>query len=212
MKKLIVIALLLFLVINISAQEKSADVRTKLYFGAKIGANLSNVYDKQGGTFTANPKAGFATGIFASVPIGKYLGIQPEILFSQRGYRSSGTLLIVNYTTTHTSNYIDLPLLAVLKPIPYLSLLAGPQVSFLVSQRDVTTGDLTSDQRQQFDNNNLRKNTLCFTCGFDINYYHLVIGARAGWDLQNNSGDGTYTDPRYKNVWYQVTMGFRFGL
>lgn len=212
MKKLIVLAALILFVVNIFAQEKSADSRTKLYFGAKIGANLSNVYDTQGGTFTSNPKAGFATGIFASIPVGKILGIQPEILFSQKGYRSTGTF-VVDYETTHTSNYIDLPLLVVLKPVPFFTLLAGPQISFLVSQRDVfTSGNLTVDQQQQFDNNNLRKNTLCFTGGFDINFYHLVIGGRAGWDLQNNNGDGTSTNPRYKNVWYQATVGFRFGL
>jgi hypothetical protein len=214
MKKFIVLAALILFVINISAQEKSTDSRTKLYFGAKIGGNLSNVYDTQGETFTANPKAGFATGIFASIPVGKYLGIQPEILFSQRGYKSSGTLFLLgDYGTTHTSNYIDVPLLVVLKPVPFVTLLAGPQISFLLSQRDVfTSGNLTSDQQKQFDNNNLRKNTLCFTGGFDLNFHHMVIGGRAGWDLQNNNGDGTSTAPRYKNVWYQVTAGFRFSL
>ena len=212
MKKIIVLVAFILFVINISAQEENVDSRTMLYFGAKIGANLSNVYDTQGESFTANPKAGFATGIFASIPFGRYLGIQPEILFSQRGYRSSGTYLFVDYTTTHTSNYIDFPILAVLKPVPGFSILAGPQVSFLISQRDVTRGDLTSDQQQQFDNNNFRKNTLCFTGGFDLNFYNMVIGGRAGWDLLNNNGEGKSTNPRYKNVWYQATIGFRFGM
>ena len=213
MKKVILLAALILLFVNISAQEKSVDPRTKLYFGAKIGANISNVYDDQGGTFAASTKAGFATGIFASIPLGRYLGVQPEILFSQKGYKSSGSLLLFgDYSTIHTSNYIDLPLLVVLKPVPFFTLLAGPQISFLVSQRDVTSGSLTIDQQKQFDNNNLRKNTLCFTGGFDINFNHLVIGGRAGWDLQNNNGDGTSTNPRYKNVWYQATIGFRFGL
>jgi hypothetical protein len=212
MKKIIVIAALMIFAINISAQQENVDSRTKIYFGAKIGANLSNVYDAKGETFTTNPKVGFATGIFASIPIGRYLGIQPEILFSQRGYRSSGTFLFVDYTTTHTSNYIDFPLLAALKLGPGFTLLAGPQVSFLVSQRVVTKGDLTSDQQQQFDNDNLRKNTLCVTGGFDINVHNMVIGGRAGWDIQNNNGDGTSTNPRYKNVWYQATIGFRFGM
>lgn len=209
MKKFIVLAALVLLVVNISAQEKSTDSRTKLYFGAKVGANMSNVYDTQGGTFAYDPKVGFATGIFASIPVGRFLGIQPEILYSQKGYKTSGT----GYEMTHTSTFIDLPLLAVLKPIPYVTLLAGPQISFLVNQRDVfTSGNLTVDQQQQYQNNNLRKNTLCLTGGFDLNFYHLVIGGRAGWDLQNNNGDGTSTNPRYKNVWYQATIGFRFGL
>jgi len=30
-----------------------------------------------------------------------------------------------------------------------------------------------------------------------------------GWDLMKNNGDGTKTTPRYKNVWAQVSVGFR---
>ena len=29
-------------------------------------------------------------------------------------------------------------------------------------------------------------------------------------DIQNNNGDGTSTTPRYKNVWFQGTLGFKF--
>jgi len=43
----------------------------------------------------------------------------------------------------------------------------------------------------------------------DINLNNIVIGARAGWDLFNNNGDGTSTTPRYKNVWAQATVGIR---
>jgi hypothetical protein len=37
-----------------------------------------------------------------------------------------------------------------------------------------------------------------------------VIGARVGWDLMQNNGDGSSSTIRYKNVWYQATIGFRF--
>ena len=64
-------------------------------------------------------------------------------------------------------------------------------------------------QQTEFENNNVRKNILCVTGGIDINIKHFVLGARAGWDVQDNNGDGTNSDPRYKNVWYQLTVGFR---
>ena len=55
-----------------------------------------------------------------------------------------------------------------------------------------------------------KKSVLCFLGGIDINLDQFVLSARAGWDLQNNNGDGTSTNPRYKNVWYQATIGFKF--
>jgi hypothetical protein len=212
MKKLfLIIATVTIFAGNGIAQENNQDTRDILQFGGKAGMNLSRVYDVQGASFVADPKVGFATGGFVAIPFGKYLGIQPEILFSQKGYKSPGTFLGASYDLTHTSSYLDLPLLAVFKPSQFVTLLAGPQVSFLLNERDVfTSGDLTIDQEQQFDNSNIRKNTLCFTGGFDINISHLVFGARAGWDIQNNNGDGTATNPRYKNIWYQATLGIRF--
>jgi hypothetical protein len=65
----------------------------------------------------------------------------------------------------------------------------------------------TSTQEKEFEND---KSVLCFVAGIDITMDQFVLGARAGWDLQNNNGDGTSTNPRYKNVWYQATLGFRF--
>jgi hypothetical protein len=200
-----------FLTAHVIAQETSVDLREEATFGFKIGVNYSNVYDAQDESFVADPKLGFATGIFASVPIGKFIGVQPELLFSQRGYKSTGSILGFDYETTRTSSYIDVPLLLAIKPAPSFTILAGPQFSFLVKQKDVLkTPNATVEDELEIDNDNVRKNTLCFTGGFDINLNQLVIGARAGWDLRENKGDGTNAVPRYKNMWYQATIGFRF--
>src|SRR5687768_3461945 len=79
--------------------------------GFKIGTNYSNVYDSKGENFEADAKFGFATGVFVSIPLGKYLGVQPEVLFSQRGFKATGTMLGSSYDLTRTKNYIDVPLL-----------------------------------------------------------------------------------------------------
>lgn len=186
------------------------DVREKLMLGVKVGLNYSNVYDAQGEAFRADPKLGFVTGAFLCIPIGKFLGFQPEILFSQKGFIATGSILGSTYSLTRTTNYIDVPLLFALKPSRFISILAGPQYSYLLSQKDVfAIGSTTAEQETEFTNDNIRKNTLCFTGGADITLRHIVISARAGWDVQNNNGNGTSSTPRYKNVWYQLTFGFR---
>lgn len=209
MKKIILIIVTITFMANIiSAQDNSTDLRDKLQFGLKAGVNFSNVYDTKDQDFNADFKVGFAAGAFLAIPIGKYIGFHPEILFSQKGYKATGTFLTIPYEFTHTTSYIDVPLLFALKPSTLVTLLAGPQYSFLVKQKDVfTSGSFTDTQEQEFEND---KSVLCFLGGIDINLDQFVLGARAGWDLQNNNGDGTSTNPRYKNVWYQATLGFRF--
>ena len=194
-----------------SQSSTSTDNREKLFFGLKVGANYSNVYDSQGENFVADAKFGLAGGGFVSIPIGRYFGIQPEVLFSQKGYKSSGTFLGSTYSMTRTTDYVDVPLLVAFKPIEYISFVFGPQFSYLLKQKDdFTGGTITSTQEQTYTNNNIRKNTFCLTGGADINIEHLVLGFRGGWDVTNNNGDGTSTTPRYKNMWYQATIGFRF--
>lgn len=212
MKNILLIIATVFAMANISiAQENETDFREKLQFGAKIGANYSNVYDTKGEEFKADPKFGLAAGGFVAIPIGKYIGLQPEILFSQKGFQATGVILGSTYKITRTTSYIDIPLFFALKPSEFITVLAGPQFSYLIKQNDSFSSSPTSyDQEQEFKNDNIRKNTLCFVFGGDINLKHIVLGARAGWDVQNNTGDGTSTTPRYKNVWYQATVGYRF--
>jgi hypothetical protein len=220
MKKIkITIAALALLAVNGFAQNSTenitqnnrTDFRDRLMFGLKGGVNYSNVYDSQGESFHSDAKFGLATGGFLAIPIGKYLGIQPEVLYSEKGFRGTGTILNSPYDVTRTTSYIDIPLFFALKPSEFITLLAGPQFSYLLKQKDVFANASTSiEQEKAFENANVRKNTLCFVGGADITLKHIVLGARVGWDIQNNNGDGTSTTPRYKNVWYQFTIGYRF--
>ena len=213
MKKInLMIVALTVISFNAIAQDGSSiDTRDQLQIGAKIALNYANVYDSRGEEFDADAKFGMAVGGFISIPIGTYIGVQPEVLFSQKGFQATGKVLGLNYEFTRTTNYLDIPIYFALKPSEFITLLAGPQFSYLLSRKDVFESSITSgEQEQEFENDNIRKNTLGASIGVDINISHLVFGARANWDLQENNGDGTSTTPRYKNQWLQATVGFKF--
>ncbi len=210
MKKIFLLLTIAALSSNLCEAQMSDDSRKKFQFGLKIGSNYSNIYDSDGENFDAEGKFGLAGGVFIAIPIGKFVGIQPEILFSQKGYKQTGAFLGSNYELTRTTDYIDIPLLLSIKPASFLTIQLGPQFSFLTKRKDVFTNALsTIEQENEFKNDNIRKNTLCAVGGVDINIKRLVIGARAGWDVQDNNGNGTSTNPRYKNAWVQATLGFR---
>ncbi len=198
-------------VTNSIAQDNTTDFRDKLSFGLKAGINYSNVYDSKGEDFKASPKVGAATGAFLAIPFGKYFGLQPEVLISQKGFKATGSILGGAYKFTRTTTYIDLPLFFAFKPSEFITVMAGPQYSYLIHQSDVFANATTSiAQETEFQHDNIRKNTLCVVGGVDVTMKHIILSARAGWDFQNNNGDGTSTTPRYKNVWYQATVGYRF--
>ncbi len=212
MKNLILAAFAIFMMGNVGfSQMSNADFRNKISIGIKSGGNYSNVYDTQGEQFNADGKFGLVAGGFISIPLGPLLGVQPEVLFSQKGFSATGSILGGNYELTRTLNYIDVPLFLVIKPAEMISFLIGPQYSYLLKQKDVfKNGTLTVEQQKEFDNENIRKNTFSVIAGFDFNLGSFVIGTRGGWNLQSNNGDGTSTTPRYRNAWYQATLGLRF--
>src|SRR5699024_2253310 len=110
----------------------------------------------------------------------------------------------------YRADYIDVPVLLAIRPIKYLSIVIGPEVSFHVYDKTTfTAGDLSSTQEEKFENDNLRKNRIGMHVGFDVNIDRFMISPRFSMDFIDNKGDGTSTHPRYKDLYFQLTFGVR---
>lgn len=212
MKKMIYIIIIAAFSSAISMNAQSTtSFNDRVYVGAKAGINYSNVYDTEGEEFDADSKFGAVIGGFLVVPLTEFIKFQPELLFSQKGFQGKGKILGSPYEFSRTTSYIDIPLLVSLSPNDFMTILAGPQYSYLLNEKNTFTNSITDvETEDEFENDNIRKNTMCFLAGIDVNVDNLVFGTRIGFDLFKNNGDGTDTTPRYKNVWGQLTVGYRF--
>lgn len=192
-------------------ETSSREAKGQLVPGIKVGLNRSNVYDASGNDFVADPKSGFMAGAYLAIPLGRLLGVQPELLFSQKGFASSGRINGDRYTLERTTNWLDVPLQVQLKPFRFLTLLGGVEYSYLLSQSDrLDLGTTILEYSDAFENDNIRKNIFGAVAGIDFNFHHLVLSGKACWDLTANRGDGSSFTPRYKNVWLQAAIGYRF--
>jgi hypothetical protein len=211
MKVKLLISALLLTAFSFQAWAQTDDLTERVALGVKAGINISNVYDTQGDGFDSKAKVGFAAGGFLSIPFGKFLGFQPELMYSQKGYKGSGSALLFSYSYTRKLDYIDIPLQLQIKPIPELTILVGPQYSFLIHKAiDFNAGGLSGSQQSDVENNNIRKNILGIVGGLDVHVMNFLLSGRLAWDLQNNNGDGTSSSPRYKNMVAQITVGVMF--
>lgn len=188
----------------------TSDTRDELKLGIKAGVNYSNVYDEEGQDFVASGKAGFAAGAFVSIPIGKFFGIQPEVMYSQKGYKAVSKVLGFNYDYTSTTSYLDIPLLLQIKPIPMVSIVAGPQFSYLLNTKNTFNGSSTTTTEASINADNYKKNIFGFVIGADLNVDHFLISGRAGWDISKSDAEGNSSAPRYKNQVLQLTVGYTF--
>ena len=193
------------------AQNETEDNREKLQFGITAGGVYSNVYDERGDEFVADGKLGATAGVLLSIPIGRYLGFQPEAVFIQKGFKGDAVYASKHYSITRTTNHIDFPLQLKFSPAKNFSLLGGPQYSFLLSRKDqIDAGSLTFVEEEHIKNDKIQENIFGLIFGAEFNFNAVTVTGKAGWDLQQNHDDGTSETPRYKNQWLSLTLGLRF--
>lgn len=188
----------------------TSDTRSDFKFGFKAGINISNVYDEEGDDFVADNKVGFVGGMFLAIPLGQFLGFQPEVLYSEKGFEAKGSNILGSYEYKRTTTYLDIPLQLQIKPIEAVTLLVGPQYSYLLETKNEFNDSTTSTQEDDINGDNYKKNIFGFVVGADVNIQSFMISARAGWDISKSDADGDSTKPRYKNQVFQVTLGYSF--
>jgi len=138
MKKILISAVLL-LIFSISFAQIPGNIgydnnySSIKAFGFKGGVNFSNVHGKD--VEDSKMKFGFIGGVFYDFPVNEQISIQPEILFSMKGWRFEDN--DYDYKYWGKLNYIEIPILVKYKlnnlnkinPILYF----GPCFGFNIS-------------------------------------------------------------------------------
>ncbi|WP_051718730.1 porin family protein [Hymenobacter sp. IS2118] len=118
-KTLLSLGLLLSVATAASAQE--------IRFGLKGGVNYSSITGNN--TAGVESKIGLQAGALANFALSDLISIQPEVLYSQKGYQAE-----VNNDIKYKINYIDVPLLVKVNA-GGLFFEGGPQVGFLAGAK-----------------------------------------------------------------------------
>ena len=129
---------LLVLVFGAVALFTTAVQAQEFHFGAKAGANLGKL---DGVAYDKGYKLGYQLGGFLEFDLNRSWGIQPEELFNQTNTKLRDSYKAVwddKFEKKKTLNYVSVPVLLKYNPDGFISLLAGPQFSFL-SNRDEST-------------------------------------------------------------------------
>jgi outer membrane protein with beta-barrel domain len=208
-KRIVPALVLLFFSASIFAQDNAVDNSPQVRIGLKGGLNIATIIKTNDDNFSSNPLLGFNGGAVLQLPLGRFIAIQPEFLFSQKGYKSTGTSLGTDYDYRKYLNFLDIPILLRINASKYFGIVIGPQYSYLLGTHTVfKSGDATYQQDVQNDNSNVRKNIFGGVIGADINLNrNLFIYGRYTIDFQDNNGDGTSSTPTYKNQVFQFGIG-----
>ncbi len=205
MKKIFVLAIGLFVATAASAQDN-------IKFGIKGGVNISDIIKDDGNNnFDTKTKVGFNAGITLEIPLIAGLAFTPEVLYAQKGYKL--TYPSTNSEFTQTTNFIDVPILASFRLGSSFNIVAGPQVSFLLSTKNKFENGFGSVEETQVedDSDRFKKSLVGGIIGFryDVNDKFDIHG-RYGLDFQKNNENGSSSTPEYRNQVFSVGVGVKF--
>lgn len=182
MKKYMFILCTLFLAVTVKAQTE------KIKLGVKAGLNISNLtYDEN--ELDSSNKTGFTAGFMVEIPMANKFSLQPELLYSQQGTKTSFSddeVTNSNYKGTIKLNYINIPVMLKYYVIEGLSIQAGPQIGILLKA-----------------NNNYQDNFLGYENheSFNLKNYSSGIDTSLNFGLGYQFKDKFYADIRY-NISY----------
>ncbi|MDB5025775.1 MAG: PorT family protein [Mucilaginibacter sp.] len=174
--------------------------------GIEGGLSIANTVDTYDAGYSTNNILGFHAGITATLPIVYPFSFQPEILFSQKGYKAFTT----DGTFTQRNNYIDIPLLANFRLVRGFNFLVGPQINIPVSTTN-TFDNGFAVSRESYYGDNGNKSYVAGVVGFSIDLNPNVdIHARYVLDLSSNTYDANSPIPDYRNQIWQFGIGIKF--
>jgi hypothetical protein len=220
MKRILLFSIFLLIAGSVSAQnyygprrvhrrqqvKRQVDDFYKPRVGIEAGLSVANTVDSYDGYYSTESIAAFNAGITATIPLIYPLSFQPEVLFSQKGFKA--------YTDdgsfTQRNNYIDVPLLANFRLVRGFNFLIGPQVNIPISTTNTfNNGFNKSSETYYTDYTN--KSHVAGVVGFSVDLNPNVdIHARYVIDLTSNNSNDLSPIPDYRNQVWQFGIGIKF--
>lgn len=176
--------------------------------GLKGGLTMSNLYIDDDEIDDENARFGFHAGFFSQVMFLETFGLQPELLFTTKGTKATYDG-IIDQTVDFNLNYLEIPVLAVFRPVEMIEFHAGPYVGLLLSSNIEYSGAIDGNDEIDRDNFNTLDYGLGF--GFALNFGQVQAGLRYNIGLQKlaNSDVSEMMLGDSKNAYGQLFVAFK---
>ncbi len=188
MKRIIALLILMFGVTIYSFAQLRGGVKGGLNYSDLIVTSTVDSLDNS----NLRSKAGYNFGCFVNVPFSENLGMQVDMLLSNKGYRKESD----GATYNESLNYINWPVMFYYRPTQKLDIEIGPEFGLLITADDIIKSfDLGIDVGVRYYISEL----------FDV-ALRYNMGLPFGFKSQKSYlGDISGT---YANSTFQLTVGF----
>lgn len=177
--------------------------------GIKGGLNASNLYIDN--VTDENARVGFNVGLFGQPISSEALALQIELLYSTKGSMAQYSGLI-KQEIKYNLNYLDLPVLAVIKLGDAGEIHLGGYASYLLNANVSYKGDLVNGV-DKIDKDNLKSYDYGLVAGLGINFGNVQVGARYNYGLvkiaESNAARAVLGDAKNSFVQFYASFNLR---
>jgi hypothetical protein len=179
--KTIMVLVFLSLIVSYGSQAQSSKI------GIKGGVNFSNMFIDD--IDDENVRTGFHVGILGQfLGANETIGFQPELLYSTKGSKGQYDIAELDGEQKFNLNYVDLPLMLLIRIGNVVDLNLGGYVSYLVNSSVSTDGDL-GDAYVELDKDDFNSFDYGLVGGLGFNFDIISIGARYNYGLRQVAAD-----------------------
>lgn len=197
MKKMMMLAMTLFAVVAVSAQNEEGMSSIM----PKVGLNLATLAGDKDAKFLPTYVGGFEYEYGMS----DQLGLLAGVLYSEQGEKDN-----VNDLTLRLG-YVNVPLMVQYYPVKGLALKAGAQLGFLVSKKAKVDGTkIDIDRLEAFGYpKDFRKFDIAIPMGISYEIANIMLDVRYNLGLIGIFKKDAGYDETYRNSVLQFTLGYR---
>lgn len=206
-KKLFLIFLTLFI---------CSIAKSQISIGPKVGVNFSSITGKTD-LIEKEFLIGFNAGAILNIEINNIFSVQPELYFSQQGYKTTKEIFDTPAKTIDRINYLNMPVLAKLtlgkgnlkgyvNLGPYLGYMVGGKNIIQLENSEAEKSKLILDYYKRFDFGVLSGVGVIFKTGSNS----LFIDARYSWGINSIINGYIFEEGKDKNSIVGISIGYLF--
>ncbi|MEO6733535.1 MAG: porin family protein [Ferruginibacter sp.] len=227
MKTLAMLILVTLVGFATKGQVKQNQTATEgISFGLRFGGNLNSITgnDSHGNSLEKDSKIGASIGVNVEIPVAPNFVVQPGLLFSNKGTKSTETSGSQTATGTTYITYAEIPLYLLYKPAlgPGAALLGvGPYAAYALGGKYTINpgGDNTIKFKNVVRDSDPDVPYLkAFDAGINmligyqfVNRFSVQLNGQFGLANINPKYEDEPDDkPSYKNIGFGISIGYRF--
>ncbi|MFW6371583.1 MAG: porin family protein [Bacteroidota bacterium] len=184
-------------------------------YGVKAGLNLSNLTVDD--TSDRNLRTGFHAGVFGRLGISEFFSLQPELLYTTKGFTNNYDLAVASSEVDFNLNYIEIPVNVVYHLSEDFAFQLGPYVGYLAGANVETNNEVLDffdfETDSELDRDNFKSIDFGITAGLDFTLEQFIFGFKYNMGLTGVAKDnipGELLGDEAKNSVIQVYAGILF--